>query len=99
MADATEQTVPTGLTALMHPFRDAFTAPTWEYVLVLVMGAILVPGRRTVASALVSVCRRQALSSSGTRRLRRRARIEMNAIATKAMRCSFERSKIVFNRR
>ena len=52
MADATEQTVPTGLTALMHPFRDAFTAPTWEYVLVLVMGAILVPGRRTVASAL-----------------------------------------------
>src|SRR3954463_12028596 len=48
---------------------------------------------------LVSVCRRQALSSSGTRRLRRRARIEMNAIATKAMRYSFERSKMVFNRR
>src|SRR3954467_6509329 len=52
MADATEQTVPTGLTALMHPFPDAFTAPTWEYVLVPVRGAILVPGRRTVASAL-----------------------------------------------
>jgi inorganic phosphate transporter, PiT family len=49
--------------------------------------------------ALVSVCRRQALHSSTTRRLRRRARIEMNAIATKAMRCSFERSKMVFNRR
>src|SRR4051794_27550102 len=47
----------------------------------------------------VSVCRRQALQSSTTRRLRRRARIEMNAMATKAMRCSFERSKIVFNRR
>jgi hypothetical protein len=47
----------------------------------------------------VSVCRRQALSSSTTRRLRRRERMEMNAIATKAMRCSFERSKMVFNRR
>ena len=37
---------------LLQPFRDAFTAPTWEHVLVLVMGTILVPGRRTVASAL-----------------------------------------------
>lgn len=50
-------------------------------------------------TVLVPVCRRQALSSSTTRRLRRRERIEMNAIATKAMRCSFERSKMVFNRR
>ena len=50
-------------------------------------------------AGLVSVCRRQALHSSTTRRLRRRARMEMNAIATKAMRCSFERSKMVFNRR
>jgi hypothetical protein len=48
---------------------------------------------------LLSVCRCQALISSTTRRLRRRERIEMNAIATKAMRCSFERSKMVFNRR
>jgi len=48
---------------------------------------------------LVSVCRRQALSSSTMRRLRRRERMEMNAIATKALRCSFERSKMVFNRR
>jgi hypothetical protein len=29
----------------------------------------------------------------------RRERIEMNAVAMKAMRCSFERSKMVFNRR
>jgi hypothetical protein len=36
----------------MQPFRGAFTAPTWQHVMVLVMGAILVPGRRTVASAL-----------------------------------------------
>jgi DDE superfamily endonuclease len=40
------------LAAWMAPFRTSFTAPTWQHVLVLVMGALLVPGRRTVASAL-----------------------------------------------
>jgi hypothetical protein len=49
--------------------------------------------------ALVSVCRCHALKSSGTMRFRRRARIEMKAIATNATRWSFERSKMVFNRR
>jgi hypothetical protein len=44
--------VPNALATRMQPFRSAFTAPTWRHVLVLVMGAILVPGRRTVASAL-----------------------------------------------
>src|SRR3954452_4653120 len=52
MADAAGHSVPHSLVMFLRPFRDAFTAPTWEYVLVLVMGAILVPGRRTVASAL-----------------------------------------------
>jgi hypothetical protein len=47
----------------------------------------------------VSVCRRQALSSSVTRRTRRRERIEMKAISMKATRCPLVRSKIVFNRR
>ncbi len=36
----------------MKPFSAAFTAPTWQHVLVLIAGAILSPGRRTVASAL-----------------------------------------------
>ncbi|CAH2598656.1 transposase [Rhodovastum atsumiense] len=36
----------------MQPFEAAFTAPTWQRVLVLVAGAILVPGRRTIASVL-----------------------------------------------
>src|SRR3954454_14288748 len=52
MADAAGHSVPHSLVMFLRPFRDAFTAPTWEHVLVLVMGAILVPGRRTVASAL-----------------------------------------------
>jgi len=40
------------LAAWMEPFIGFFTAPTWQHVLVLVCGAILSPGRRTVAAAL-----------------------------------------------
>jgi len=36
----------------MEPFRHGFTNPTWQHVLVLLAGAILSPGRRTVAAAL-----------------------------------------------
>ena len=41
-----------GLAGWMHPFMAGFTAPTWRHVLVLIAGAILSPGRRTVAAAL-----------------------------------------------
>lgn len=40
------------LASWMEPFRQAFSAPTWQHILVLVAGAILSPGRRTVAAAL-----------------------------------------------
>ena len=40
------------LASWMQPFRDSFTTPTWKLVLVLITGAILSPGRRTVAAAL-----------------------------------------------
>ncbi len=36
----------------MQPFQKGFTAPAWQHVLVLIVGAILTPGRRTVAAAL-----------------------------------------------
>ena len=36
----------------MRPFASCFTAATWRHVLVLVAGALLAPGRRTVAAAL-----------------------------------------------
>jgi len=51
-AERTSDTTPTGLGSWMEPFSAAFTAPTWQHVLVLVAGAILSPGRRTVAAAL-----------------------------------------------
>jgi hypothetical protein len=44
--------VPHRLAAWMLPFQQGFTAPTWQHVLVLVLGVILTPGRRTVAAAL-----------------------------------------------
>ena len=38
----------------MLPFAGCFTRPTWANMLTLVAGAILSPGRRTVAAALSS---------------------------------------------
>jgi DDE superfamily endonuclease len=52
MPDASEHDVPSALAAWMEPFRAGFSAPTWRHVLVLITGAVLVPGRRTVASVL-----------------------------------------------
>ena len=44
--------VPTRLAGWMQPFSAGFTAPTWQRVLVLIVGTILSPGRRTIAAAL-----------------------------------------------
>src|SRR3712207_5237334 len=43
---------PTILAQWMAPFQPLFTRPTWQNLLVLIAGAILAPGRRTVTSAL-----------------------------------------------
>ncbi len=42
----------TEIIALLEVFRSAFTAPTFENVLVLLYGVILTPGPRTVSAAL-----------------------------------------------
>ena len=44
--------VPEPLAAWMGPFMTGLTRPTWRHALVLVAGAILAPGRRTVAAVL-----------------------------------------------
>jgi len=49
---ATAAIVPPALVSLMAAFRDFFTAPVWDHVLVLVMGAILTTGKRTVSAVL-----------------------------------------------
>src|SRR4051812_49953667 len=45
-------TVPRILAEWLGPFIGCFTASTWNHVLVLVAGAVLCPGRRTVTAAL-----------------------------------------------
>jgi hypothetical protein len=44
--------VPSLLASWLAPFRDCFTALVWQRVLVLVAGAVLAPGQRTVSAAL-----------------------------------------------
>src|SRR5580658_6078737 len=36
-------------------FADLFTCPTWSNVLLLLAGAVLAPGRRTVSTALAPI--------------------------------------------
>jgi DDE superfamily endonuclease len=44
--------VPPILATWLSVFRPCFTAPVWNRILVLVAGAVLAPGRRTVTQAL-----------------------------------------------
>jgi DDE superfamily endonuclease len=44
--------LPSPIRGVLAPFRSAFTAPTWEKAQVLLVGTLLVRGRRTVAAAL-----------------------------------------------
>jgi DDE superfamily endonuclease len=44
--------VPTILVSWLAVFRPCFTAPVWNHILVLVGGAVLAPGKRTVTQAL-----------------------------------------------
>ncbi len=43
---------PLALAGWLSTYRDCFTAPVWNHVLVLVAGAVLAPGKRTVSQAL-----------------------------------------------
>ena len=47
-----QPTVPTILVSWLAVFRPCFTAPVWNHILVLVGGAVLAPGKRTVTQAL-----------------------------------------------
>jgi len=45
-------TLPLELTALIVAFAPLFSKPVFQHAQVLLMGAILAPGKRTVTSAL-----------------------------------------------
>jgi hypothetical protein len=44
--------VPPALAVWLSVFRPGFTAPVWNHILVLLAGAVLAPGKRTVTQAL-----------------------------------------------
>ena len=45
-------TLPDAILPILIPFATLFRSPTWRKAQVLLVGAVLAPGRRTVASAL-----------------------------------------------
>ena len=40
------------IVAVLLPFATLFTSPTWQKAQLLLVGAVLTPGQRTVAAAL-----------------------------------------------
>ena len=45
-------TLPDAIVAVLVPFATLFTSPTWQKAQLLLVGAVLTPGQRTVAAAL-----------------------------------------------
>ena len=62
-------TLPTEIIQVLHPFAQAFSERTWEWVQILVVGAILAPGRRTVTAIL------RVMGLSGERQFQRYHRL------------------------
>ncbi len=77
--------VPQILRDWLLPLRSCFTAPTWEHVLVLVMGAVLVPGKRTVSACLRMTGRAEAGSFSSFHQVLNRARWDARAVARRVL--------------
>ena len=50
--EAMMQTLPTRMLHLLNPFVPLFSKRLWPQVQVLLVGAILAPGKRTVSAAL-----------------------------------------------
>jgi hypothetical protein len=73
--------VPQILRDWLRELRTCFTAPSWEHVLVLVMGAVLAPGKRTVSACLRMTGRAGAKSFSSYHQILNRARWNPHALA------------------
>jgi len=81
MASQANPDHPDLLATWMAPFAGCFTRPTWANLLVLAAGAILSPGRRTVAAALSSVGLRGAAGFTNYHRVLNRSRWSGQAAA------------------
>ena len=77
--------LPPILGSLMEAFRGFFTAPVWDHVLVLVAGAVLTPGKRTVSAALRIMGLAEASDFALYHHVLSRARWDSRAIARKLL--------------
>lgn len=66
--------LPNDMIAVLEPFAPAFSRRIWEHAKVLVVGAILVPGQRTVAAVLRVMGLRQDAHFQNYHRVLNRAR-------------------------
>ena len=73
--------VPLILRRWLQTWRPCFTAPSWEHVLVLVMGAVLATGKRTVTSCLRVTGRAEASNFASHHQILNRARWSSRAVA------------------
>jgi DDE superfamily endonuclease len=83
--------VPPILVTLMAAFRGFFTAPVWDHVLVLVSGAVLTSGKRTVSAALRIMGLTQAGDFALYHHVLSQARWDSRAIARKLLMMILER--------
>jgi hypothetical protein len=74
--------VPQILRQWLQALRPCFTAPSWEHVLVLVMGALLAPGKRTVTSCLRMTGRAEAANFASYHQILNRACWSPRAVAS-----------------
>jgi hypothetical protein len=72
--------VPPCLRDWLQALRPCFTAPSWEHVLVLVMGAVLAPGKRTVTACLRMTGRAEAGNFASYHQILNRARWDPHAV-------------------
>ena len=73
--------VPEILRTWMRAFRLQFTAPSWEHVLVVIMGCVLAPGKRTISACLRMTGRAKTPHFSSYHQILNRARWCPRAVA------------------
>ncbi|WP_430244310.1 transposase [Neorhizobium sp. DAR64861/K0K2] len=83
--------VPHILRQWLSPFRVWFTTPSWDHLLVLVMGAILSPGKRTVTACLRITGRAEASNFAAYHQLLNRARWNPRLLSARLLSVIVER--------
>ena len=77
--------VPRILREWLQPWRSCFTAPSWEHVLVLIMGAVLAPGKRTISSCLRMTGRIEAGNFASYHQILNRVRWDPRCVARRLL--------------